>query len=237
MDGFTYYNMFDTKGIEYLVVIAFLLLLIPFWLALNRRVNVKETVRKALGVLSANVLRIPQGVFYSKNHTWAYLEKSGIARIGLDDLLLHITGEVRVNHLKNPGEKVTKGDLVAQIDQNGKSLDIFSPISGEIVSANPVLNGNRELLNTDPYGKGWIYNIHPSDWVAEIPAFYFGGNATEWFKKELLRYKDFLSINMPRYSAGSSMVVLQDGGELSDNSLSEMPPEIWKDFQKEFLSF
>jgi glycine cleavage system H protein len=70
MDGFTYYNMFDTKGIEYLVVIAFLLLLIPFWLALNRRVNVKETVRKALGVLSANVLRIPQGVFYSKNHTW-----------------------------------------------------------------------------------------------------------------------------------------------------------------------
>src|SRR5512145_249134 len=151
MDGFTYYNMFDTKGIEYLVVIAFLLLLIPFWLALNHRVNVRETVRKALGVLSANVLRIPQGVFYSKNHTWAYLEKSGIARIGLDDLLLHITGEVSVNHLKNPGDRVTKGDLVAQIDQNGKSLDIFSPISGEVVSANPVLNGNRELLNADPY--------------------------------------------------------------------------------------
>jgi hypothetical protein len=42
---------------------------------------------------------------------------------------------------------------------------------------------------------------------------------------------------MPRYSAGSPMVVLQDGGELSDNSLSEMPPEIWKDFQKEFLNF
>jgi glycine cleavage system H protein len=237
MDGFTYYNMFDTKGIEYLVVIAFLLLLIPFWLALNHRVNVKETVRKALGVLSANVLRIPQGVFYSKNHTWAYLEKSGVARIGLDDLLLHITGEVSINHLKKPGEKVSKGDLVAQIDQNGKSLDIFSPISGEIVSANPVLNGNHELLNADPYGKGWIYNIKPSDWVAEIPSFYFGSNATEWFKRELLRYKDFLSINMPRYSAGSSMVMLQDGGELSDNSLSEMPSEIWKDFQKEFMSF
>lgn len=237
MDGFTYYNMFDTKGIEYLVVIAFLLLLIPFWLALNRRGNVKETVRKALGVLSNSVLRIPQGVFYSKNHTWAYLEKSGIARIGLDDLLLHITGEVSVNHLKNPGEKVTKGDLVAQIDQNGKTLDIFSPISGEVVSANLVLNGNSELLNADPYGKGWIYNMQPSDWVAEIPAFYFGGNATEWFNKELLRYKDFLSVNMPRYTAGSPIVILQDGGELSDNSLSEMPPEIWKDFQKEFLTF
>lgn len=237
MDGFTYYNMFDTKGIEYLVVIAFLLLLIPFWLTLNRRVNVKETVGKALGVLSANVLRIPQGIFYSKNHTWAYLEKSGIARIGLDDLLLHITGEVSVNHLKNSGEKVSKGDLLAQIDQKGKTLDIFSPISGEVVNANPVLNGNRELLNADPFGKGWIYNIKPTDWVAEIPAFYFGRNATDWFNKELMRYKDFLSVTMPRYSPASSMVILQDGGELTNNSLSEMPPEIWKDFQKEFLSF
>ena len=41
MDGFSYYNIFDTKGIEYLVVIAFLLLLIPFWLALNKQVKIK----------------------------------------------------------------------------------------------------------------------------------------------------------------------------------------------------
>jgi len=237
MDGFTYYNMFDTKGIEYLVVIAFLLLLIPFWLALNHRVKVKEKVRKALGILSVNLLRIPQGVFYSKNHTWTYLEKSGVARIGLDDLLMHITGEVSVNYLKNPGEVVAKGDLVAQINQNGKSLDIFSPISGEVVGANPSLNGNREFLTADPYGKGWIYNIMPSNWVAEILTFYFGNNASEWFKKELVRYKDFLSRSMPAYSSETSLVTLQDGGELTDNSLAEMPLETWIHFQKEFLSF
>lgn len=236
MDGFSYNNIFDTKGIEYLVIITFLLLLIPFWLALNRKVTIKEQIQKAIGVLSASILRIPQGIFYGKNHTWAYLEKSGNARIGLDDLLLHITGEVKIHQLKNPGESIRKGEILAEIDQNEKSLSIFSPISGKILDSNPVLNVNHHLLNEDPYGKGWLYSIKPTNWVAEIPACYLAEEATDWFKKELERYKDFLSINLGKYSPETSFATLQDGGELIDNSLSELPVEMWQDFQKEFLN-
>ena len=236
MDGFTYTNIFDTKGIEYIVIIAFLLLLIPFWLALNKPVLINEKFRKALGVLSAAVLRIPQGIFYSKNHTWAYLEKSGAAKVGLDDLLVHITGEVNIRQLKNPGDSVRKGDLLAEMDQNGKSLNVLSPISGTILNSNSDLNVNRELLNEDPYGKGWLYDIKPTNWVAEIPSFYMANEATDWFNKELIRYKDFLALNMKKYSPDPSMIILQDGGELSENSLSGMPDELWKDFQKEFLN-
>jgi len=236
MDGFSYYNIFDTKGIEYLVIIAFLLLLIPFWLALNKQVKIKEQIRKAVGVLSAAVLRIPQGIFYSKNHTWAYLEKSGTARIGVDDLLVHITGEVNVRPLKNPGESVRKGDLLAEMDQNGKSLSVFSPVSGTILKSNYELNENHELLHEDPYGKGWIYKVKPTNWQAEMPSCLMAEEASEWFTKELNHYKDFLAINMRKYSPDEAMVVLQDGGELSENSLSDLPDEIWQDFQKEFLN-
>jgi len=236
MDGFTYTNIFDTKGIEYIVIIAFLLLLIPFWLALNKPVLIKEKFRKALGVLSAAVLRIPQGIFYSKNHTWTYLEKSGTAKVGLDDLLVHITGEVNIRQLKNPGDSIRKGELLAEMDQNGKSLNVLSPISGTILNSNSDLNVNHELLNDDPYGKGWIYDVKPTNWVAEIPSCYMADEATDWLNKELIRYKDFLALNMKKFSPDPSMIILQDGGELSENSLSGMPDELWKDFQNEFLN-
>lgn len=236
MDGFNYYNIFDTKGIEYLVIIAFLLLLIPFWLALNKQVVIRERFRKAMGILSAAVLRIPQGIFFNKNHTWAYLEKSGTAKVGVDDLLLHITGELSIRHLKNPGEHVRKGELMAEMDQKGKSLKVFSPITGTIVNSNPELDLNRDLLNNDPYGQGWLYNIKPSLWVEEIPSFLMADDATQWLNQELIRYKDFLALKMQKYLPDPSLVILQDGGELLDNSLSAMPDELWQDFQKEFLN-
>jgi glycine cleavage system H protein len=236
MDGFTYNNIFETKGIEYLVIIAFLLLLIPFWISLNRQVKIKKQMRKAMGMLSLGILKVEQGIFYSRNHTWAYLEKSGIAKVGLDDLLLHITGEVKVRHLKNPGESIRKGELLAEMDQNGKSLQIFSPISGMVINSNPALDENYTLLNEDPYGKGWIYSLKPSNWIAEIPSLYLADEASNWINKELDRYKDFLAMNISRYSPETSFATLQDGGELVDSSLSGLPEEIWKDFQKEFLN-
>ncbi len=236
MDGFSYQNIFETKGIEYLVIIAFLLLLIPFWLLLNKRSKIKEQVRNAIGVLTAAVLRIPQGIFYSKNHTWAFLEKSGTAKVGVDDLLLHITGELNIRHLKNPGEHMSKGELMADMNHKGKSLKVFSPISGTIVSSNTELNVSRDLLINDPYGQGWLYKIKPSIWVEEIPSFLMADDATQWLNQELMRYKDFLAMKMKKYSPDPSMVILQDGGELADNSLAGLPNEMWLDFQKEFLN-
>jgi glycine cleavage system H protein len=96
MNGFSYNNIFETKGIEYLIIIAFLVIIIPFWVIINRKSGSTKHIKKALGILSDNILRIPQGLFYSKNHTWAHLERSGNAKVGLDDFLIHITGWRRI---------------------------------------------------------------------------------------------------------------------------------------------
>jgi len=236
MDGFSYSDIFATKGIEYLTIITFLVLLIPFWIFLNKQVEIKIKIQQALGFLSAGILRIPQGLFYSKNHTWMYMEKSGTAKVGLDDLLLHITGEVKFNHLKNPGETINKGDLLTEIDQNGKLLRIFSPVSGKIMNLNADINEKPGMLNEDPYGKGWIYKIKPSNWIGEAKTCYFAEEATNWSANELERFKDFLAVSMKNYASEPSMVILQDGGELCDHSLSAFSDEIWKDFEKEFLN-
>jgi glycine cleavage system H protein len=236
MDGFTYINIFETKGIEYLAIIAFLLLLIPFWLLLNKKAKNSNNIRKASGILSANFLNIPRGLFYSKNHTWTHMEKSGTAKVGLDDLLLHFTGEVKLNYLINEDETVKKGEFLAEIDQKGKLLRIYSPISGRISAINPSLRENPEMLNEDPFGKGWICKIQPTNWIEETNKYFLAEEAVKWSAKELERFKDFLVTSMMKYTAEPSMVILQDGGEISDNALSGMPGEIWEDFQDEFLN-
>lgn len=238
MEGFSRVDIFDTKGIEYLFVIGYLLFLIIFWNISSKQVKITKQIQKVLGNLSANLLRIPQGLFYNKCHTWTHLEESGTAKVGLDDFIQHITGKVKFTNFKSHGVIIRKGDLLTEIDQNGKHLKIFSPISGEILNTNSELHKNPEILNEDPYKKGWIYEIKPSNWIAETNSYFLAEDATNWAKKELVRFKDFLSSgSMRKYSSEPSMILLQDGGELCDNILSDLPDDVWKDFQKEFLNF
>ncbi len=235
MDGFTYNNIFETKGIEYLAIIIFFAILIPFWFILNKQKKLTKQIQKTLGILTANVLKIPQGLFYSKNHTWTHLEKSGIAKVGLDDLLLHLTGEVKFSNLKKPGASVRKGELIAELNHADKLLKVYSPISGEIIVTNTLLNSEPGIVNEDPYIKGWIYKVRPFNWVAETNSYYLAADATDWSVKELERFKDFLSESIGKYSSDPARVILQDGGELRDQPLSELPDEVWQDFQLNFL--
>lgn len=236
MEGYSYTNIFATKGIEYLVIIAFLTLLIPFWVILNKQSKITKQIQKVLGNLTANILRIPQGLYFSQNHTWAHLQESGIAKVGIDDLLLHLTGNIKFNNLRNSGEIIKKGDLLTEIDRNGKILRIFSPISGKIIQSNSMLSECQDMFHDDLYSKCWVYKIKPSQWVAETSSYYLAEEATDWSAKELERFKDFMAVTTKKYSADTSNIILQDGGELCDNTLAELPNEVWQDFQKDFLN-
>ncbi|MCU0370305.1 MAG: glycine cleavage system protein H [Bacteroidales bacterium] len=235
MDGFSYHDIFQTKGIEYIIIIAFLLLLIPFWAIINKRAVIARNIRKAIGILTLDKLNIPRGIFFSNNHMWTHLEKSGAAKVGMDDLLLHITGEVNLNFRKEPEDKIRKGDLLAEIDQDGKQLKVFAPISGKILDMNPLVHETPGILNEDPYGDGWICKIQPDNWVEETGSYYLADEAVRWSKAEIERFKDFIAVSMGKYSPEPGVIILQEGGEIADKTLSRLPAEIWLDFQKEFL--
>jgi glycine cleavage system H protein len=235
MDGFSYVNIFETKGIEYIVIIIFLLLLIPFWIILNKKKEIAVEIRKAINFLSAKISNSPQGLYYSNNHTWTFLEKSGEATIGLDNVLLHITGDIKVNYLKSPDETVRKGDLIAEIDHKGKRLRVFSPVSGKILKMNSLLDEVPGIINEDPYEKGWLYAVKPSAWKTETQSYYLAEEAKVWLNREMVRIKDFMSEKAAKYYSEHASITLQDGGELSDSLLSEMPDDLWQEFQKEFL--
>ncbi|MHC1705907.1 MAG: glycine cleavage system protein H [Bacteroidales bacterium] len=236
MDGFAYNDIFESKGIEYIAIIVFLILLIPFSILLNKQKRITRQIKKGLRFLSASILNIPQGIYYCKNHTWAFLEKNGSARIGLDDLLFHIVGEIKFTNLRNSGDIITKGDLIAELDQNGRTLSIYAPISGIILNKNSAIIEDSAILSEDPYGKGWVYRLKPTNWKAETSSYYLAEEATVWSQQELNRFKDFIAHSLKDYSTEPATLILQDGGEISDNALSELPAEAWQDFQKDFLN-
>lgn len=234
MEGFTYTDLFETKGIEYIVVIVFLLLLIPFWVMVNRKSEVVQHIQQGIRVLAPKFLRIPKGLFFSRNHTWLELEKSGQVKIGLDDFLQNVLGKISIQPLKSTGDTVKKGEALVLIQQGGKRLRVQSPISGEIVAAN-VLSGDSDPYGTNELEAGWLYSIMPDSWQKETSGFLLGDEAAKWFADEITRLKDFLNINLARQAGVSTIMAFQEGGELELYPLAKLDAGIWDEFQNEFL--
>jgi len=235
MDAFSYTDIFDTKGIEYIVVIAFLAILIPTWILLNRPVKKPARQTGQVRGLSLASLRIPQGLFYNTNHTWAFIQQSGIAKIGVDDLLLHMTGGVSVDFLKKEGETVRKGEWVARIFSGDRELKIPSPVSGEIRKTNSSVQNREGYINTDPYEQGWLCQIKPGKWKEEVHTYRMNGEAEEWTGTELERCREFVVSQVKPADGGEALQVMLAGGELTDHPLASMPAAGWIKFQQEFL--
>lgn len=182
-----------------------------------------------------NTVVVPQGLYFDKSHTWAFMEKDGTVSVGLDDFMPHITGPITRVEMKNPGEKIKKGDKLLSIIQSGKQLHIYAPVSGTILKQNETLISESSFINTSPYSEGWVYKIEPADWFKEIQLLDMAEKYKRWLETEFSRLKDFLATTLRPESVEYSLVVLQDGGVLKDGVLADFGPEIWEDFQSNFL--
>jgi glycine cleavage system H lipoate-binding protein/ABC-type phosphate transport system substrate-binding protein len=183
--------------------------------------------------IDEHMIEVPKGIYYGKTHTWAYMEKDGSVRFGIDDFLQHITGPITRIRMKSRGEKVRQGSQVLSIIQNGKQLNIHTPVSGTIREQNRSLAKKPSLINTSPYSDGWVYIIEPSNWLKESQFMIMWQKYKEWLKSEFSRLKDFLALCVKPDTEYAH--VLQDGGVPRDGVLEDLGPEVWEDFQTSFL--
>lgn len=191
---------------------------------------------EASPVLNEDVIAAPKGLYFDKTHTWAFMEKDGRVKVGVDDFLQHVTGTLTRVIMKNTGEKVRKGDKILTIVRDGKQLNIYAPISGTIIEQNTSLLSDSSLVNTSPYAEGWVYLIEPANWVREMRFLFMGDRYAAWIEDEFIRLKDFFATSARTKSPAFAHVVLQDGGELADHILADLEPEVWEDFQMKFIN-
>jgi glycine cleavage system H lipoate-binding protein len=201
----------------------------------NKKISIPAANTASPLVFNENSINVPKGLYFDKTHTWAFMEKDGVVKIGIDDFLQHIMGPVTRIEMKNPGENIKKGDMVLSIIQKGKQLNIYAPISGTIKEQNKVLISNSSIINNSPYYDGWVYMIEPANWLREIQFLDMAEKYKKWLFNEFSRVKDFLAVSLKVNKVEYENIVLQDGGVLKDSILEDLGPEVWEDFQTNFL--
>jgi glycine cleavage system H lipoate-binding protein/ABC-type phosphate transport system substrate-binding protein len=185
--------------------------------------------------LVEHAMDVPKGLFFDKTHTWAFMEQDGNVRVGIDDFLQHVTGKLTKIRMKEAGEKVRKGETIMTIMREGKQLNIYAPISGTILAQNEILLEDSAIINSSPFFKGWVYQIEPKNWLRETQFMLMGERYADWLRDEFARLKDFITASIRKDNLVYAHVILQDGGELTDNVLAELGPEVWEDFQTHFI--
>jgi glycine cleavage system H protein len=111
-------------------------------------------------------MNVPDDLRYSSDHEWVRLE-DGTVRIGITDYAQDSLGDVVYVEVPEVGTKVAANGKVSEVESTKSVSDIFAPVAGTVVAVNADLADNPELLNSDPYGAGWISVIEPDD-PAEI---------------------------------------------------------------------
>ena len=186
-------------------------------------------------LLIENSIDVPKGLYFDKTHTWAFMEQDGNVKVGMDDFLQHITGKLTRIRMKEAGEKVRKGEKIVTIIRDGKQLNLYAPISGTILTQNKSLLSDSTITYSSPYSDGWLYQIEPKNWLREVQFMLMSEKYVEWLRDEFVRLKDFISASVKSNNLVYAQVILQDGGELTDNVLADLGPEVWEDFQTQFI--
>lgn len=201
----------------------------------KRKKLIKVSSSDIHSTLDEHSVLIPGGIYFDKTHTWAFMEQNGIVKVGIDDFLQHITGPLSRIRMKSKGSVVKKGEEIVSIIQNGKQLNLYSPVSGKITEQNLSLENDASLINSSPYENGWVYKIEPSNWQRENQILFMAEKHIVYVKNEISRLKDFLAETLKDDDVKYAQIVLQDGGELKDGILADLGPKVWDDFQTNFI--
>ena len=103
-------------------------------------------------------MNVPENLLYTSDHEWVLIEGTR-AKVGITDYAQDALGDVVFVDIPTVGEDVTVGQTVTEVESTKSVSDIYAPLNGTIVEVNEELDDSPELLNSDPYGEGWIFAI------------------------------------------------------------------------------
>ena len=110
---------------------------------------------------------IPPDLHYTAEHEWVRRSGDDTVRVGITDFAQSALGDVVFVQLPDVGSQLTAGEAFGEVESTKSVSDLFAPVSGTVSAVNSDLEGSPQLVNSDPYGAGWLLDVQVSD-VAEL---------------------------------------------------------------------
>jgi glycine cleavage system H protein len=111
-------------------------------------------------------MNFPDNLRYTKDHEWIRLEGDE-AIVGITDFAQQELGDIVYVEIETVGQQLNSGDVFGTVEAVKTVSDLYLPVNGSVIEVNPKLNSNPEVVNSDPYGEGWMAKIKLSN-IAEI---------------------------------------------------------------------
>ncbi len=226
MEGFSYVDIFATKHIEYLMVIGFLLLFIPFWRLLSRPARAVLGVAQRVVPAVQEWFRVPEGRYYHLGHSWALAETPQRVKVGLDDFAQRLVGKIDGIEVPPVGASLRQGDRGWTLRVDSRAIDMVSPVGGKVVALNEGVLKAPEAIREDPY-ENWLLEVEVPQFALDKRQLLSGNLARRWMEE----LKESLLSKM-NYNLG---LVYQDGGMLVDGMARHLDPEKWDQIVKDYF--
>ena len=222
-------DFLSTKGIEYLLVIGYLFLLVPFAWILRRLIVAPSGAAVPATALPPNTLRhgIPRGIHLHRGHSWAALEGGDLLRVGIDDFARRLIGCPTEVSLPSPRQHLEQGEKGWQVRVDGQTVDLLSPVQGEVVEVNDEVVRSPQLLCEDPYERGWLLKVRVANATTALKNLLPQRLAGAWMDEV---YED-----LGTFMGGELGPVLQDGGLPVPGFAAQLSGDRWPEVAKRFF--
>lgn len=105
---------------------------------------------------------VPEELHYTEEHEWAQVRDGGILRVGITDYAQDALGDIVFIDVPDAGTEVEARSIVVEVESTKSVGEVYAPCSGTVVSVNEALRDHPELVNSSPYGDGWMVEIEPA---------------------------------------------------------------------------
>ena len=208
-----------------LLLVVLAALSVPVMLLVTGMRGVDAVRRRLLGVVRMGGFFWSDQVFYAKGHTWVRRAGRTGVQVGLDDLAQRLFATPTGVSLPDPGAVVQAGRPMGELRTMGRRAALVSPVSGTVTRVNRAAVEDPSLIHRDPYARGWLVAVRPSDDSYErLPR---GEAARTWLRNEGNRLSMFFEVQLGAVAA--------DGGEFMAPPPTMLSDEQWAVLKRDFL--